>query len=469
MVFDTPEFFVFFAVVLSLYYVLNHRWQNILLLASSYFFYGWFDWRFCGLLAVSTVLDWYCGLKIPGKHGRRWLYVSVIGQLSLLGFFKYYNFFEENFERLFNAIGWNVDWWTLKVVLPVGISFYTFQTLSYTLDVGRGKIKPIRNLTDFAVFVAFWPHLVAGPILRASYMLPQILKPRRVNTRMFSEGFYFVLVGLVKKVAVADVIANWIEDPISNPGDYSSWALLLVCYMFAIRIYCDFAGYTDIARGVSLMMGFRLQENFMWPYFSVGIADFWRRWHISLASWLRDYLYFPLGGSRGGTWKTFRNLIITFTLCGLWHKPTWNFVFWGFLNGVLLCAGKAISPWYRPFMERLRESAFNALGMFILGLLTFHMLILTQIVAIIPGRLDTVTFYKRLLEFSYAPEPDRLRLTLYAMALMLFIDVPEYLNGRHTWLVDRSPWLRGVIYAFFIVLLVLTWTKDYQPFFYFQF
>jgi D-alanyl-lipoteichoic acid acyltransferase DltB (MBOAT superfamily) len=237
LVFDTPEFFVFFVIVLGLYYVLNHRWQNILLVASSYFFYGWFDWRFCGLLAFSTVLDWYCGLKIPGPHGRKWLYLSVIGQLAMLGFFKYYNFFEENFERLFAAIGWQVDGWTLNVVLPLGISFYTFQTLSYTIDVGRGQLKPVRNLIDFAAFVAFWPHLVAGPILRASYMLPQIMAPRRVDTRLWSEGTYFVIVGLVKKVAVADVIGNWIEGPVANPGDYSSWTLLLTAYMFAIRIY----------------------------------------------------------------------------------------------------------------------------------------------------------------------------------------------------------------------------------------
>lgn len=469
MVFDTPEFFVFFAVVLALYYVLDHRWQNILLVVSSYFFYGWFDWRFCGLLAASTVIDWYCGLHIPGPRGRKWLYVSVISQLSLLGFFKYYNFFEENFKRLFESIGWQADFWTLNVVLPVGISFYTFQTLSYTIDVGRGQLKPVRNLLDFAVFVSFWPHLVAGPILRASYMLPQVLRRRRVSTRMIAEGTYFILVGLVKKVAVADVIANWIEEPIANPSAYSSWTLLLVAYMFAIRIYCDFSGYTDIARGASLFMGFRLQENFMWPYFSVGIADFWRRWHISLASWLRDYLYFPLGGSRVSTWKIYRNLIVTFTLCGLWHKPTWNFVFWGFLNGVLLCVGRAIGPWFRGFVAWTKQGKLYVPTMVVLGLLTFHMLILTQIVAIIPGWTDTMDYYRTLLSFSWSPEPDRARLTAYAMGVMLLIDVPEFLHRRHTWVIDKPPLFRGAVYASLITLLVLTWTKDYQPFFYFQF
>lgn len=469
MVFDTPEFFVFFVVVLALYYVLNHRWQNILLVASSYFFYGWFDWRFCGLLAFSTVLDWYCGLKIPGPNGRKWLYLSVIGQLAMLGFFKYFNFFQENFERLFNAIGWQVDSWTLNVVLPLGISFYTFQTLSYTLDVGRGQLKPMKSLLDFAAFVAFWPHLVAGPILRASYMLPQISNKRKVDTRLWSEGTYFVIVGLVKKVAVADVIGNWIEGPVGNPSEYSSWTLLLTAYMFAIRIYCDFSGYTDIARGVSLFMGFRLQENFLWPYFSVGITDFWRRWHISLASWLRDYLYIPLGGSRKGLPRQLVNLVITFTLCGLWHKPTWNFILWGFINGIFLCIGKLSAPFYTRFVEATKRAGLYMAVMFVLGLLTFHMMILTHIFAILPGLDKTEDYYRTILKFTYEAEPDRLRITIYAMAVMLFIDLPEFFHQKHTWLVDKSFWLRGVIYAIMLTLLVLTWTKDYQPFIYFQF
>ena len=469
MVFDTPEFFVFFLVTLGLYYILNHKWQNALLVASSYFFYGWFDWRFCGLLAFSTVLDWYCGLKIPKPGGRKWLYVSVIGQLSLLGFFKYFNFFEENVQRVFHHIGFRADWWTLKVILPLGISFYTFQTLSYTLDISRGKLKPVRSLMDFAVFVSFWPHLVAGPILRASWLLPQVLEKRRVNTRDWAEGTYFIIIGLVKKVAVADVIANWIEAPVHDPAHYSSWTLLLVAYMFAVRIYCDFAGYTDIARGVSLFMGFRLQENFLWPYFSVGITEFWRRWHISLAGWLRDYLYIPLGGSRGGTFKTYRNLMITFTLCGLWHKASWNFIGWGFINGIFLCIGKSMARPYQRLIDWSERINFKPALMLILGLLTFQMMALTDILAIIPGFHQTAAYYEQLLKFTYAPDPDRLRLTIYALAVMLLIDVPEALHGRHEYLIDRPVIVRGAVYAACIALLVLTWTKDYQPFFYFQF
>lgn len=460
---------MFFAVVLSLYYVLNHRWQNVLLVVSSYFFYGWFDWRFCGLLALSTVIDWYCGLRIPGPNGRRWLYVSVISQLGLLGFFKYCNFFRDNFQALFEYIGWNADWWTLDVVLPLGISFYTFQTLSYTIDVGRGQLKPIRSLMDFAVFVSFWPHLVMGPILRASYMLPQVVAKRKVDTRNWAEGTYFILVGLVKKVAVADVLANMIYDPVQNPSHYSSWTLLLVCYMFAIRIYCDFSGYTDIARGVSLFMGFRLQENFRWPYFSVGITDFWRRWHMSLAGWLRDYLYIPLGGSRKGTLKTYRNIILTFTLCGLWHGPVWNFVFWGLMNGIYLSIGKMISGPYDRFMSWTKTVGLYPLTAAVLGLLTFQMMALTNILATIPGLRPTLELYQTLVQFTYTPEPDRIRLLVYAMSVILLIDVPEAVTGRHTWLIDKPFLVRAVIYTIFITLLILTWAKDYEPFFYFQF
>jgi len=470
MVFDTPEFFIFFAVVLALYYVLNHRWQNILLVASSYFFYGWFDWRFCGLLAFSTLLDWYCGLHIQKPGGRKWLYLSVIGQLSLLGFFKYYNFFEENFERLFAAIGWKADWWTLNVVLPVGISFYTFQTLSYTIDLGRGKLKPVRNLLDFAVFVSFWPHLVAGPILRATYMLPQILRRRKVTTRLLAHGTYFIMVGLVKKVAVADVVASAIEGPATHPEQFNSWTLLLSAYLFAFRLYCDFSGYTDIARGVSLFMGFRLQENFLWPYFSVGITQFWRRWHVSLASWLRDYLYIPLGGNRKGLPRQLLNLMITFTLCGLWHRPTWNFIFWGTANGVFLCTGKLIAPWYERFICFTRRVGLQYIVLFILGLATFHMMVLTHmLIGMVPQLGPTARFYQHLFEFSYAPDPNRLRLTLYAAGVLLFIDVPEFVHDNHTYLFRKPLIWRAVFYAVMITLLILTWTKDYVPFFYFQF
>ncbi|MGI8906545.1 MAG: MBOAT family O-acyltransferase [Candidatus Sumerlaeaceae bacterium] len=469
MVFNTPEFFIFFAIVVGLYYVFNHRWQNILLVGSSYVFYSFWDWRFCGLLAISTILDWYCGLKIPGPNGKKWLYASVIGQLGMLGFFKYFNFFEEAVRQMFLRLGWAADWWTLKVVLPVGISFYTFQTLSYTIDIWRGKLKPVRSLMDFAVFVSFWPHLVAGPILRASFLLPQILERRKVTMRDWGEGTYFILVGLVKKVAVADVIVTAIEHARTYPMEYSSWQLVLTCYLFAIRVYCDFSGYTDIARGASMFMGFRLQENFRWPYFSAGISEFWRRWHISLSSWLRDYVYISLGGNRGGTYQTYRNLMITMALCGLWHGPTWNYVLWGTINGVFLSIGRMIGKSYDAFVERLGSMHLRPVWLFLVGLFTFQLMSMSHMFAILPGLPTSFDFFYRIFEFTFKADPDRQRLVLYAMAVVLAIDVPEALHRRHEYLLDKPFWVRGLVYSCFIALIAVTWTNNYEPFFYFQF
>lgn len=469
MVFDTPEFFLFFFIVLVLYYSLSRRYQNILLVVSSYVFYSFWDWRFCSLLAISTLLDWWCGLKIPGPQGRRWLYASVIGQLSLLGFFKYYDFFEDSLRSLFSALGIHVHWVPLNVILPVGISFYTFQTLSYTIDVWRRRMKPVHSLLDFSVFVSFWPHLVAGPILRARSMLPQIQADRIVTTREWGEGVYLILVGLVKKVAVSDMIVRSIDPGLQDPLSLSSWQLLLVCYLFAVRIYCDFSGYTDIARGASLLMGFRLIDNFRWPYFSAGIADFWNRWHISLSSWLRDYLYASLGGRKGGKYYQYRNLLITMTLCGLWHKANWNFILWGTLHGVFLVVGRMISEWFvglsRSATGRGWGRPFHWLAVF--G--TFHLVALTYPVAVTPNLETLMLFYERLLSFTYDSDPVRVQLVIYAAALMLMIDVPELLHGRHEYLLEKPLLLRATVYTFFIALLVVTWSRNYEPFFYFQF
>lgn len=469
MVFNTPEFFVFFVIVLGLYYVLNRRWQNVLLVVSSYIFYGWWDWRFCSLLFISTVLDWVCGFLIPGKHRKFWLWTSVVGQLSMLGFFKYFNFFEDSVRHLLLAFGMQPDWPTLKIILPVGISFYTFQTLSYTIDIYRGKLQPVRNFLDFAVFVSFWPHLVAGPILRASFLLPQILAPRRVTMREWSEGTYFILVGLVKKVAIADVIASAIEPAVRNPAQFSSWQLLLTIYLFSIRIYCDFSGYTDIARGASLFLGFRLVENFHYPYFSFGIQDFWRRWHMSLSFWLRDYLYISLGGNRKGTVRTYLNNLTTMILGGLWHGANWSFVVWGTLHGSYLAIGKMITPW----MDRLELGAARVrlkVPFFILGVfLTFHLVTFTWIFFVITDFKVAFLYVQRLFAFTFTPDADRLRLFAYGMAVLLFCDIPEILGGKHEYLVDKPKLLRAAIYAVFIALLAVTWTTNYEPFIYFQF
>jgi D-alanyl-lipoteichoic acid acyltransferase DltB (MBOAT superfamily) len=469
MVFNTPQFFIFFAVVLGLYYVLNLRWQNVLIVIASYVFYGWWNWKFCILLFVSTIVDFICGLYIPGKNGRRWVWLSVVFQLSMLGFFKYYNFFVDSMAIALGKLGFHPHVATLNVVLPVGISFYTFQTLSYTIDLWRGKIRPERDFINFAAFVSFFPHLVAGPILRASYMLPQIDEPRRVGARELSEGTYFILVGLVKKVAVADVIATAIRPAVENPAQFSSWQLLLSIYLFSLRIYCDFCGYTDIARGVSLYLGFRLAENFHFPYFARGIQDFWRRWHISLSSWLRDYLYISLGGNRQGRVATYRNLFITMLLGGLWHGASWSFVVWGALHGAYLAVGRAMGGPVEKLGAAFSRSGLSWFSAAIGIVFTFHLVTFTWIFFVIPDFHVAALFIRRLVQFTYTADPDRVRLLLYATAVILLIDIPEAVTGAHEYLAKRPRLIRAAAYACYVILLMVTWTTNFEPFIYFQF
>lgn len=341
MLFNSWIFLVFFAVVSSLYRGLNLRGQNRLLLVASYVFYGCWDWRFLSLLALSTAVDFYCGRKIEDTQDAGWrkfyLGCSLFTNLGLLGFFKYFNFFITSFERMLASFGLESHAPTLSIILPVGISFYTFQTLSYSIDIYRGQLKPVRNLVDFALFVSFFPQLVAGPIERAKQLLPQIQSERRWNTRLFLDGVWLVLLGLMKKVIIADQLAGYVNVAFAGTAPpYPGIQNWMVLYAFAFQIYGDFSGYSDIARGISKMMGFELMINFRSPYLVRNVAEFWRHWHISLSTWLRDYLFIPLGGSRGSAGSTMRNLMTTMVLGGLWHGAGWAFVLWGFYQGVIL-------------------------------------------------------------------------------------------------------------------------------------
>jgi alginate O-acetyltransferase complex protein AlgI len=345
MVFNSLHFVWFFVVVYALYRVLPHRAQNWLLLVASYYFYAAWDWRFLGLLVASTLVDYSCGLALAATRrpaARRALLCLSLGfNLTLLAFFKYFNFFAGNLHAVFGALGWQLDFVTVRVLLPVGISFYTFVTMSYVIDVFRREITPTRNLLDFAVFVAYFPHLVAGPILRAARLLPQIATPRTVSHDQMRDGLWLIAWGFFQKIFVADnlaSLANMVFDPAAHPTGVN---VLLGTYAFAFQIYGDFAGYSNIARGTSKLMGIELIENFRFPYFVRTPQEFWRHWHISLSTWLRDYLYIPLGGSRGSAAQTNRNLLITMVLGGLWHGAAWTFVLWGVYHGVLLIAFRA--------------------------------------------------------------------------------------------------------------------------------
>jgi alginate O-acetyltransferase complex protein AlgI len=345
MVFNSLHFVWFFIVVYAAYRLMPHRAQNWLLLAASYYFYAAWDWRFLGLLIASTLVDFTCGLwlggNLPAAKRRALLCLSLGFNLVLLGFFKYFNFFADSLHTLFGALGWQLDFVTVRVLLPVGISFYTFVTMSYVIDVYRRDITPTRSLLSFAVFVAFFPHLVAGPILRASRLLPQIELPRQVTLEQVREGLWLIAWGFFQKIFVADnlaSIANMVFDPAAH---HTGVNVLLGTYAFAFQIYGDFAGYSNVARGTSKLMGIELVENFRFPYLVRTPQDFWRNWHISLSTWLRDYLYIPLGGNRGSAARTRRNLLITMVLGGLWHGAAWTFVLWGAYHGLLLVAYRA--------------------------------------------------------------------------------------------------------------------------------
>jgi len=380
MLFNSLTFLVFLAVVLGLYYSLTHRAQNLLLVLASYVFYGAWDWRFLALLWISTVVDYLCALKLAqSQHQptrRAYMAISVATNLGILGFFKYCNFFVESFADLVGLFGIEANVSLLHVVLPVGISFDTFQTLSYTIDVYRQQISPTRNMIDFAVYVAYFPQLVAGPIERASRLLPQIAKPRRVDQQMISSGAQLMLLGYLKKVGIADSIAPYVEEIFSAPASQSSPELLVGLYLFAIQIYCDFSGYSDIARGVSRLLGIELMVNFKQPYLARNITEFWRRWHISLSTWLRDYVYIPLGGNRGGARRTYINLMLTMLIGGLWHGASWTFVVWGGLHGTYLIVHRLARGRHRDLTFEIRTPS-QFIAYLVATLATFHLVCLT--------------------------------------------------------------------------------------------
>ncbi len=341
MTFVSVAFLVFMLVVFPLYLVLPHRAQNRLLLVASLVFYGWWDWRFLGLLGFTTTLDWWVGRGLdrtddPGRR-RTLLLTSVIANLGVLGFFKYFNFFAASLQAALGAVGIQASWTTLNIILPVGISFYTFQSMSYSIDVYRRHMSSCRDWGDYVTYVAFFPQLVAGPIERAVDLLPRVQAPRRITADGFTRGMYLVLLGLFKKIAVSDGVARSVDAIYNATHPVSGADVRVATWLFAVQIYCDFAGYSDIARGVAKMLGFDLMTNFDQPYVSVNPSEFWRRWHISLSSWLRDYLYIPLGGNRGGEGATYRNLMTTMVLGGLWHGAAWNYVLWGVYQGGILC------------------------------------------------------------------------------------------------------------------------------------
>ncbi len=387
MLFNSWTFLLFALVVFPLYWSLRRRGQNVLLLVASYVFYGAWDWRFLSLFVASTLVDYALALRLEkttAERTRRLLVAaSCVANLGMLATFKYFDFFVGSAEGALTALGLDASLARLDIVLPIGISFYTFQTMGYTIDVYRRRLRPVRDLIDYALYVAYFPQLVAGPIERAERLLPQLQNERRVTREHLKQGGWLILWGLFKKAVIADGLAGVVNEAFGATTAPGGLTCLLAVYAFAYQIYCDFSGYSDIARGLAKLMGIDIVVNFDMPYLSRSPQEFWRRWHISLSQWLRDYLYIPLGGSRGGAWKTYRNLFLTMALGGLWHGAAWTFVLWGVFQGALLMAHRAVSRRWRPAPNPGRaKRVLQTIGMFhvtCLGWLIFRARDVTQI------------------------------------------------------------------------------------------
>lgn len=377
MLFNSIDFAIFFPLVFILYWCVskNLTLRNILILVASYLFYSWWDWRFLSLIVVSSLVDFIVGQSLErtkDKNKRKGLLmVSLIVNLGFLFYFKYTNFFIETFVDAFTLFGKELEISTLHIILPVGISFYTFQTLSYTIDIYRGSIKPTKNGLAFFSFVAFFPQLVAGPIERASHLLPQFFKTYKFNYNQVKSGLLLIAFGLFKKMVIADRAAVVVNQVYNNPTEYSGVETLLATVLFAFQIYCDFSGYSDIAIGTTRTLGFDLTKNFNSPYFSKSITEFWHRWHISLSTWFRDYVYIPLGGSRNGKYKTYANLFIVFVVSGLWHGAAITFLIWGAIHGLIIVLEKATAGFRAPICEKLGINQKKISGKIIYIITTF--------------------------------------------------------------------------------------------------
>lgn len=472
MLFNSIDFLIFFPVVFVLYWSLNKKigLQNILLLIASYIFYAWWDWRFLSLIVISSIIDYTAGLKIynaqNGKKRKLWLIISLVANLGFLSLFKYYNFFAESFVQAVGIFGWQPNDLTLNIILPVGISFYTFQTLSYTIDIYRRDFKPTKNILSFFTYIAFFPQLVAGPIERASNLLPQIEKNRIFKKEWFNEGIVQILVGLFRKIVIADTLAIYVDTIYADTSLYNSSTILVATIFYAFQIYFDFAGYSDIAIGTAKLMGFKFHQNFNLPYFSKSLTEFWRKWHMSLSYWLRDYLYISLGGNRKGIKITYRNLMLTMLLGGLWHGSSWNFIIWGGIHGLVLGIEKFLKS--NPQFSFLQK--FKFLGRPI----TFGVVILAWIFfraqtfdsALIA--LKKIVFFEPSLPF--VGDINIMTNSLVVLGLGIFFDIFLYKTNTHLENLGESYgiWKLAIFSGITIILINLFYSNS-SNFIYFQF
>lgn len=485
MLFNSAEFAVFLPIVFALYWGLQKqslKAQNLLILFASYLFYGWWDWRFLSLIIFSSALDFSIGIalgktKAPARK-RGLLLLSICINLGFLIFLKYYNFFVDSFADAFLLFGHRLDPYRLSIILPVGISFYTFQTLSYSVDIYRGKLKPTSDPVSFFAFVSFFPQLVAGPIERASDLLPQFNKSRKFEYSKAVDGMCQILWGLFKKMVIADNCAFYVNQIFDNPGHYSASTLALGTVFFSFQIYGDFSGYSDIAIGTSRLFGFSLKQNFAFPYFSRDIAEFWRRWHISLSSWFRDYLYIPLGGSKGGRWMKVRNTFIIFIVSGFWHGANWTFILWGLLNAIYFLPLLLLNSNRKNLNTVAEGKLLSSLRDLFHILSTFSLVCLSWIFFRAESIGDSIIYLKQLFTLSLFTPPQIIgnpfSFVLVLILICLFVCV-EWLqrDKQHGLEFDEtSPQLmlrgRYVIYLSISLSLIML-SGQAQSFIYFQF
>ncbi|MGV8813801.1 MAG: MBOAT family O-acyltransferase [Gelidibacter sp.] len=478
MLFNSIDFAIFLPIVFSLYWFAtnkNLKLQNLLIVIASYVFYGWWDCRFLSLIVFSTLVDYtigyYLGKENNASKRKLLLWTSILVNLGFLGFFKYYNFFLDNFISAFSLFGTEISVRSLNIILPVGISFYTFQTLSYSIDVYRYKLEPTKDFIAFSAFVSFFPQLVAGPIERATNLLPQFYKKRNFKYSNAVDGLRQILWGLFKKMVIADNCAVVVNTIFDNHQDYSGSTLVLGAVFFAFQIYGDFSGYSDIAIGTARLFGFNLMQNFAFPYFSRDIAEFWRRWHISLSTWFRDYLYIPLGGSRGTKSKVIRNVFIIFIVSGFWHGANWTFIVWGALNAIyflpLLLTNKN-----RHHLEVVaQDRCLPSLKSFLNIILTFGLTTLAWIFFRSENINHAFLFIEGIFNRSLFSIPE-IRPTNILVLLVLFITL-EWAGRRNLYAIERLgfKWKRPIRLAFYygLIIIIFWFSRNEQTFIYFQF
>ena len=475
MIFNSLTFLVFIAIFIPVYFSLKGRVRLLWALSGSYFFYGWWDWRFLTLIAISTMVDFYLGAQMEKeeveKRRKRLLVMSMVLNLGILGFFKYFNFFTDSFIAMLQGFGLQPSLHTLKIILPVGISFYTFQSMSYTIDIFRRQLKPEPDFVKFATFVAFWPQLVAGPIVRASDFLPQFQKDHDFEWERFTRGTAQVLWGFFKKVAVADSLAPIVDQCWAEPMSFTSINLWVAVVFYSFQIYCDFSGYSDIAIGFARVLGFDFPENFRTPYFSQNFSEFWRRWHISLSSWLRDYLYISLGGNRHGKFNTYKNNMLTMLLGGLWHGANWTFVFWGFLHGLYLIVQRFLG---KPFGNLMRALYFpNALKVGVNIIIVYFFTCLAWIFFRSPNFGIAADVIANMISFEGFNFVSLMNKFLVAKGILLigFLLMVEISDLEFNWggVVMRNPAFRVVSFAVLLWMIAFFGTFGSNAFIYFQF